>query len=409
MKMKDKLYLSGLLLFCLMQIVTAQGLDNEQGFKLERADDYFLMDEDVAFSMLDEEVISNPYSVEALIKRAKLKMRYGQASEAKKDLDRALQINPFALYLYDFYGKKGIIALLETEPNKALVSLTVEDRVDEYRDYLDNMFDKERFSGGSFEFFMSILNLIELEEYQEAVDQTNAYLTNYPDSNYAMDLKAFALIELGEIQTAKAELLKALSYNIENAMTYYKLGRIARIEGDEETALDYFNRSISINSAMGKAYFERAKVHKSLGQYLMAVRDYSKAMEKSDFTKSPSLINRGLTSKMLGDFNRAHSDLSKSIRLYPSNALLYKNRGNISFLMGELEEALRDYDKAISLNEDLAEAYYNRSLVHYKLQNKDLSCEDLARSAALGITKAATKKQILCDPIDTGIRVTNKQ
>lgn len=376
----------------------AQGLDNEQGFKLKKADYYYSIDEDLAFSMLDEQVTSNPYSVEALVKRAKLKMRYGQASEAKKDLDRALQLNPFALYLYDFYGEKGIAALMENSPKDALISLTLQDRVDEYRDYLDYLYEKQSISGGHFDFFMSILNLIQLEENQEAINQTNAFLKTFPGASHAMDLKAFALIEVGDKQSAKVELLKALSYDIENAMTYYKLGRIARLEGDERTALDYFNRSISLNDAMGKAYFERAKVYKSLGQYLKAVRDYSSAMEKSEFTKSSLLINRGLTSKMLGDFERAKIDLSQSIAFHPNDASLYKNRGNINFLMGELEEALRDYDKAINLNRNFAEAYYNRSLVHYKLKNKDLSCQDLNRSGALGIEKALAKKKILCDP-----------
>ncbi|MFQ5657704.1 MAG: tetratricopeptide repeat protein [Candidatus Methylomirabilales bacterium] len=109
--------------------------------------------------------------------------------------------------------------------------------------------------------------------------------------------------------------------------------------------------------------FQKGRQAAQRGEYDLAVRYYTRAIQAGEFSQKNlaiTLNNRGNVYKKKGLYDRAIKDYDAAIRLKPDLAYAFNNRGNAYGDKGLYDRAIKDYDAAIRLEPDYVDAFFNR-------------------------------------------------
>lgn len=354
------------------------------------------LDYESTLFVLDNAVALNPYSTEALTFRAKLKRLVGLQREAEQDLKLVNSINPYAADLYGYNGNRGLLSILAIKPEQGVQGLNNFQRLNYYYETLDQKMDIDELRASEIDHIELVLEAIETNNLDQALDRIDKVLEQFPESAIAFDLKGLILKKQSRLEDAVEAFSKATALEPDFAIAWYNLGQIERSLQNFDKSKVYLNKAIELQSDLTKAYFERAVLHKQMGEQQAALNDYNTIIELKGRTYMEAFLNRGLTKKMLGDFTGALEDLKEVIDEFPDNADLRKNKGNLYLLFGMPRNAIDDYTKAIQLNDSYAEAYYNRAVAFLIIHDKMSACADLEKSMALGSEIAEKLSAYFC-------------
>ncbi len=345
---------------------------------------------------LDNAIAQEPNSAEALAERARFKKIIGMDTEAQIDLRKANQINPYAANIYGYYGNLGLLEVLSVKPEASVYKLTDFQKLNYYYRSLDQEMLVSKGEEEEIGNIEDVLMAIENDELSIAINWIDSFFLKNSNSATAYDLKGLVLRKKGNYSEAKAAFARAVELDPLFAIGWYNLGQVERNLGNYKSAEKYLNKAIGLEENLTKAYFERALLMKQLGKKEAALKDYDMILKLEGKNYMEALVNRGLTKKMMGDFNGAMSDLNKAIEELPRQPELRKNRGNIHLLLGMPRKAVDDYTKAIQFNSNYAEAYYNRAIAFFILYDKVSACADLEKSIDLGYPPADQLKKYFC-------------
>ena len=200
----------------------------------------------------------------------------------------------------------------------------------------------------------------------------------------------------------------------------YAEGRSLFLAGEYLQAADRFTQLLAVMPNFATAYNDRGSCYRMLGQFDLAVTDYTHAIKShpcaayycnrgsvrvkmedydaaiADYTLAlaldsayyPALNNRGTVYLNTGSYRRAVDDFTACIRKNPSYYLLYNNRGIAYYKLKEFELSIADFDKTISLKGDYGNAYLHRGNLKEMLDDDAGACEDWKRAAELGVAQA---------------------
>ena len=119
-------------------------------------------------------------------------------------------------------------------------------------------------------------------------------------------------------------------------------------------------------------------------QYQRAIQDFDKAI-----SLNPSLAKaysyRSNAYLGLGQHDRAIVDIKNVALLAPNVPEVFFILGNIYFMLGDYVLAIKNYDKAISLKSDYAHAYHNRGVTKKKIVDIEGAAADFAKAEELGL------------------------
>ncbi len=132
-----------------------------------------------------------------------------------------------------------------------------------------------------------------------------------------------------------------------------------------DEALAAFTAAIKADPNNTDAYWGRALVYESKGDYNSAIADYT-AMIKSNPTNARAYFLRGTVYFYKGDYNSAIADYTATIGIAPDAVPAYGYRGETYYASGHLTESLADFQKYFSfhpnsankLDESALRAYY---------------------------------------------------
>ena len=94
--------------------------------------------------------------------------------------------------------------------------------------------------------------------------------------------------------------------------------------------------------------FRRANAYFAVKNYGPAIRDYSRAIERSP--RSPEIYyNRGIAYEKAGKFIKAIEDYSSAVDADPQYVKAYCNRASLLWSQGETKQAMEDMKKAARL------------------------------------------------------------
>ena len=164
---------------------------------------------------------------------------------------------------------------------------------------------------------------------------------------------------------------------------YYK-GIVYEEDSSNKEAIEHYTKAIELNPQLADAYGKRGFVYSGEGEYDLAIRDFTNALELVQPTSVMGIFvclnlysNRGFAYAEKGDFEAAIQDFSRAIDLM-KDSTAYNNRGFIYSRSGDLNSAIRDYSQAIEVDPDSATAYHNRGRAFLAKGSFDQAISDLS-------------------------------
>lgn len=377
-------------------------------------------DNQVQMGLLQDAVLSYTNAIvtdksyaEAYMKRSSLLQRLGRTTEAKKDYETALRINPYSAYVLDEKAKlnfmiekygEGLQNLehaIAMEPDNQLLR---DHRVDGYiltGEYLAAKHDLEILRETGFNEELTLLKqglIFFLEnDLSNATTTFEQVLDLNPENALAHDVLGLIALKKRNIAEALDHFTRAIEINPNFALAMYNKGVAYKMNNDPVKALEYFNKAIDTHLNVAQVYFARGLLKRDMGDYEGAIEDYSE-MNRFDSTYFNAIYNRAFAYEMIGDFQNALRDANAAIELDPEDAHAWKLRGNIHMLFGDYSEAVIDYTQALKLDNELVEALFSRGLckvLNYRLKD---GCADIQMSATLGYPQASEALANFCTP-----------
>ena len=354
--------------------------------------------EDAIFSYTNAISTDNAYA-EAFMKRSSLYQRLGRTTEAKRDYETAIRLNPYSAYVLDQKAKLDFMIekygdgldnlehAIAMEPDNHMIR---DHRVDGYiltGEYVNARNDLEllRETGYNKELTLlknGLIQFLEDDIYSAQISFESVLEIN---SNNALAYDVLGLIDLKEknYDEAIGHFDQAITINPDFALAIYNKGVAYKMNGHNEKALELFDIAIETQLDIAPVYFARGLLKKELGDMEGAIDDYSR-MNQFDSTYFNAIYNRAFAYEMIGDFENALLDANRAIEINPDDAHAWKLRGNIHMLFGDYGEAVIDYTQALKLDNLMIEALFSKGLskvLNYRLKD---GCEDMRMARDLG-------------------------
>ncbi|ARV61576.1 hypothetical protein BZZ01_25730 [Nostocales cyanobacterium HT-58-2] len=258
-----------------------------------------------AIQACDQAIKINPQPLQYIL-RGELRISMGDTTEAIKDFNAALRLqpdNPFA------YRQRGVARSSE-------------------------------------------------ENYQAALEDLNKALTLQPDNAYAYVDRGMIYALLGNRKAFTEDFDKALSLEPDSASIYNKRGTARHILQDDKGAIEDYTAAIRFAPESAYIYYKKLGDVRTAQKDLQAASEnYSEAI-RLEPNYAPAYVGRGIVQAMLGNQQGFTEDFDTAVRLQPENAWLYSYRGYARFLLKDNKGGIEDYNKAMSLFPQLSHLYY---------------------------------------------------
>lgn len=357
--------------------------------------------------------------------------RAGENQSAIESYDKAIELNPEEGVFY--LGRSEAYANLG---NKDVVNKRYNKGIENCQRALDDCFrvpidikNIENTEPFAFIFEMNAYNCLafaygeagkQLEEtfYYRMAVISGMFLERYP-SLHGYSKLGRAYMGLNQFKKAFNTLNKALQIDPEfapaaielaiayTAYTKYKVGErlsldtpvrvppIIRAErllddGKYNEVIDACDEAIELDPEDAIAYSHRGMSYRVLKNYQQAFRDLNRSIELAPKIESSYYI-RGNIYFSIGNYEQAIKDYDQCIKLNPKvsdKAIIYYQRGRSYTMLENYQKGIMDLNKAIELNPALAKAYRSRSVVYSVLGDHQRSKRDMITAAKLGDRKA---------------------
>lgn len=150
-----------------------------------------------------------------------------------------------------------------------------------------------------------------------------------------------------EDEKALADFTKAIELKPAYPEAYYARGLMYDLSNKSATALKDYNKAIELNPKYIEAYMARAVLYLLDGKGQLAIADYTKVIElKPD---GESYYVRGNSYLEIGQYAKAITDLTESIRLDPKYYWSYKQRAKAYRMLKKFSQAQADELKAAAI------------------------------------------------------------
>ncbi|MHC4607261.1 MAG: tetratricopeptide repeat protein, partial [Planctomycetota bacterium] len=166
----------------------------------------------------------------------------------------------------------------------------------------------------------------------------------------------------GEDEKALEAFDRAIRFQPRNLAILLARGNVRFARGDFDEAIEEYTRAVEINPESSMAYCNRGGLHYARGDLRKAIADLDTAVRLNP-SSATARGNRGVVRQKLGDLDGAIRDCAEAIRLDPQNAKAFLNRSSVRTKKGEPEGAMADINEAIRLDPDMANAYGNRAFL----------------------------------------------
>jgi tetratricopeptide (TPR) repeat protein len=136
---------------------------------------------------------------------------------------------------------------------------------------------------------------------------------------------------------------------------------------ENEKALDYLNRAVSVAPRNYKGFYNRGLLYLKNNQPEQAIKSFNQTLELYNYSKA--YVGRANTYYMLGDFPKAINDANFVLKTEENNTKAHFVLGNCYNDLNRLEDALNEYNICLKYNKDEAEFYFKRGIVYGKKQD----------------------------------------
>jgi len=247
-----------------------------------------------------------------------------------------------------------------------------------------------------------------IEGFTRAIDRNPKDISLYLS-------RAGAYLHILERERGKADAQRALALSPDHPLTLTVRGEFYSMDKQFESAMEYYDRALSIKPTWSIPHFDRGSVLAEWGDYPAALAEINLAFKYQ--TPTPLLhFLRSLVHYRLQDFDAARQDQAAALRLsqrdalvmqefninvykgcfdwaidyyawalekLPNSWLVFQGRADAKLVNEYCEQALADYTRAIELAPKEMRPYLGRGQAYQKTGQLDCAADDFRRAAAL--------------------------
>lgn len=165
----------------------------------------------------------------------------------------------------------------------------------------------------------------------------------------------------GNYPAAAQAFKHAVNVDPSYARSYFCLGNLNRIMGEQNSALTYYNRAIELDGSVPDFLNNRALLHYEMGDPKGSEADFLEAL-RLDAEHLLANNNLGVLYQCLNQNEIARHYFERAIEIDPSYSSGYCNLANYHSVSGNSEKAIEYFNQAIALAPHDAQAYNAKSI-----------------------------------------------
>lgn len=192
--------------------------------------------------------------------------------------------------------------------------------------------------------------------FQEAKDDFDLYLSQYPSDVEILNERATVLKILGDTLAALADWQKAITSEGSFVLTYYNRGIYYQETRQHQKAINDFSTVLLLSPTFAKAYWGRGLSLYKIGDYAKAKEDFTQCLQRGLKT-ADVYANLAATKLKLNDFKGALEDSQKALSFEPNHVNSLLTSGIAKQMLKDEKGACQDWKKAASLGSLKAERY----------------------------------------------------
>jgi tetratricopeptide (TPR) repeat protein len=356
-----------------------------------------------AYHIFSEIIRDRPFFAEAYFYRALVSENAGDLQGALLDYNIQLELDPnnregtfargllrYKLQLYDQAKTdfKNLLFMPKGETRTILYQRP------SYQTGVSDILTQQSRQDDLIYFHLGLAS-IGSEEYLDAIQSFNQALKfDQFNPDYLLN-RGRAKKMAGMTESAEEDFLLALAIDPYHPKGHQLLGELARESGNFQKAEEYYSKSIAEEPEFILPYKQRGYQRLIGGQYEEALEDFGEviSLQPNDVE---TLILRGNVLEKMGNWELAMRDYEKVLDLESTNAKAYFGKGNVHYQNNDFEQAIGAYTLAIYYQEGFGEAYYQRGISNYRLDNKNLACQDLIEAMQHDIEAAKAAFNKIC-------------
>jgi tetratricopeptide (TPR) repeat protein len=191
---------------------------------------------------------------------------------------------------------------------------------------------------------------------------------------------AMAYIRISHPDWARPVIESLSAHDTKNALYPYWLGRLDYDAQHYSEAIHHFQRAITLNPTMARAYDNLGLCYFYQNENELAVKNFDRAIELDRNSQHPSpwpYVNRAETLQFLGRTKEAEADLRKALRIDTRLAVAHYRLGSVLQQLGQLDAAVQEQLEAVRLDEKYAEPHVALARIYSQLGRKTAAEEEV--------------------------------
>ena len=232
----------------------------------------------------------------------------------------------------------------------------------------------------------SLINLYSQGQLQQALQQAETLVQQYPNSSVLLNIQGAVLKGLGQLDLSVDAFDKALAIKPDYADAHYNMGLVLQEQGKLEEAIEAYNKALAIKPDYVEVYNNMGNALKEQGKLEEAIEAFNKALAiKPDHAFAYS--NMGIALQEHGKLEEAIESYNKAIAIKPDYADSYCYMGVALQEQGKLEEAIKAYRKALAIKPDYDVARAQKLHVQAHICDWDSMAKEIGLLPRLGVSK----------------------
>ena len=227
----------------------------------------------------------------------------------------------------------------------------------------------------------------------------NKTLEIVPDDSTALYQRGHCYLSLGSYRKALDDFIQAFELtDLKNSHGSFNIGKCYFGLGDLYKAIEFFELTLKLEPNDKYSFFQLGYCYASFSspEKDKALHNYNEAI-KLDSNYYDAYFNRGLLyATQYKNSKQGHSDLERSIEIWPENKYSYLYNGILYREEDDLGNSKDTFDKLIEIYPDFADAYFQRAFTWYNIGILNMVCKDLEKADTLGHKEAAENQKNLC-------------
>ena len=207
----------------------------------------------------------------------------------------------------------------------------------------------------------------------------------------ANDLASVAMdyVLLHDYPDADKWLTMTVSWQPQNALYWYYLGRTRYNENRFEQAIDAFRKTLELTPHDVRAEYNLGLSYQGLNRNLDAAAAYRTAIEWEKGVAHPDpqpYLDLGILLSQQGQLQAAVPDLEKAVDLDANNPKAHEELGRALEQLHDLARAQAEIERAVTLAPDISSLHFELGRIYRQEGLSDRAKEEFARCAALNAT-----------------------